>query len=41
MIEKEIEVIDVKVKDMVVECEKFVEDFLYLEKNVMYDIVYE
>ena len=39
--EKEIAVIDQRVKDLVAECEKFAEESPYPEKNVMYDVVYE
>jgi len=39
--EKEIGVIDKRVRDHVSECEKFAEDSPYPEKNVMYDTVYE
>lgn len=39
--EKEISVIDERVKDKVAECEKFAEESPYPEKNVMYDVVYD
>ncbi len=39
--EEEIKVIDKRVKDLVIECEKFAEESPYPEKNVMYDAVYE
>jgi pyruvate dehydrogenase E1 component alpha subunit len=39
--EKDIEVIDKRVKDLVAECEKFAEESPYPEKSVMYDAVYE
>ena len=39
--EKDIEVIDKRVKDLVSECEKFAEESPYPELNVMYDAVYE
>ena len=38
---EEIEAIDKRVKDLVIECEKFAEDSPYPEKNIMYDVVYE
>jgi len=39
--EDEIKVIDKRVKDRVLECEKFAENSPYPEKSVMYDAVYE
>src|SRR5690606_16017403 len=39
--EKEIKVIDKRVKDLVEECEKFADESEYPDKNVMYDVVYE
>ena len=39
--EKEIKVIDKRVKDLVAECEKFAEESEFPDKNVMYDVVYE
>lgn len=39
--EKDIEVIDKRVKDLVKECEKFAEESPWPESNVMYDTVYE
>ncbi len=38
--DKEIKVIDQRVKDRVAECEKFADESPYPEKNVMYDTVY-
>ncbi|HSP82388.1 MAG TPA: pyruvate dehydrogenase (acetyl-transferring) E1 component subunit alpha [Gillisia sp.] len=39
--DKEIKVIDQRVKDLVAECEKFADESEYPDKNVMYDTVYE
>ena len=39
--QKQIDEIDLRVKDMVKECEKFAEESSYPEKNIMYDSVYE
>jgi pyruvate dehydrogenase E1 component alpha subunit len=39
--EAEIKKIDKRVKDSVLECEKFAEESPYPDKNVMYDVVYE
>lgn len=39
--DKEIKVIDQRVKDLVAECEKFADESDYPDKNVMYDTVYE
>jgi pyruvate dehydrogenase E1 component alpha subunit len=39
--EKELEVIDKRVKTLVSECEKFADESPYPEKNLMYDAVYE
>jgi pyruvate dehydrogenase E1 component subunit alpha len=39
--EKDIAIIDERVKDLVAECEKFAEESPYPEKNVMYDVVYD
>ena len=39
--EKEIKVIDKRVKDLFAECEKFAEESEFPDKNVMYDVVYE
>ena len=39
--QKQIDEIDLMVKDMVKECEKFAEESSYPEKNIMYDSVYE
>ncbi|MEW7279875.1 pyruvate dehydrogenase (acetyl-transferring) E1 component subunit alpha [Aquimarina sp. 2201CG1-2-11] len=39
--EKEIEIIDKRVKDRVAECQKFAEESPFPEKNVMYDVVYD
>ncbi|QQU03865.1 pyruvate dehydrogenase (acetyl-transferring) E1 component subunit alpha [Myroides odoratus] len=39
--ESEIEAMDQRVKDLVVECEKFAEESPFPELNVMYDVVYE
>ena len=39
--QKQLEEIDLRVKDIVKECEKFAEESSYPEKNIMYDSVYE
>ncbi len=39
--EAEIEAMDQRVKEHVLECERFAEESPYPEKNVMYDVVYE
>ncbi|WP_443632796.1 pyruvate dehydrogenase (acetyl-transferring) E1 component subunit alpha [Candidatus Marifrigoribacter sp. Uisw_064] len=39
--EADLKVIDKRVKDLVIECEKFADESPYPEKNVMYDSVYE
>lgn len=39
--EKDIKVIDQRVKDLVDECEKFAEESDFPDKNVMYDVVYD
>ncbi|SDH34555.1 pyruvate dehydrogenase (acetyl-transferring) E1 component subunit alpha [Myroides phaeus] len=39
--EAEIEAMDQRVKEYVLECERFAEESPYPEKNVMYDVVYE
>ncbi|EHQ42085.1 MULTISPECIES: pyruvate dehydrogenase (acetyl-transferring) E1 component subunit alpha [Myroides] len=39
--ESEIEAMDQRVKDLVVECEKFAEESPFPELNVMYDVVYD
>ena len=39
--EKDIEVIDKRVKDLVKECEKFAEDSPYPDVQQLYDMVYE
>ena len=39
--QKQLDEIDLRVKDMVKECEKFAEESSYPEKNIMYDSVYE
>lgn len=39
--EKQLEEIDKRVKELVIECEKFAEESPYPEKNIMYDAVYE
>lgn len=39
--EKQLEEIDKRVKDLVIECEKFADESPYPEKNTMYDAVYE
>ena len=39
--QKKLDEIDLRVKDLVKECEKFAEESSYPEKNVMYDSVYE
>ena len=38
---KQIEEIDLRVKERVKECEKFAEESPFPEKNIMYDSVYE
>jgi len=38
--ESEIEKVNLRVKDLVKECEKFAEESPYPDKNVMYDVVY-
>ena len=39
--QKEIDKIDLRVKEKVKECEKFAEDSAYPDRNIMYDSVYE
>jgi len=39
--EKDIKVIDKRVKDLVDECERFADESEYPDKNVMYDVVYD
>ena len=39
--EKQLEEIDNRVKDLVIECEKFADESPYPEKKIMYDAVYE
>ena len=39
--QKQLDEIDLRVKDLVNECEKFAEESSYPEKNLMYDAVYE
>ncbi|MFN4761640.1 pyruvate dehydrogenase (acetyl-transferring) E1 component subunit alpha [Gillisia sp. Q332] len=39
--EKEIKEIDKRVKDLVIECEKFADESDFPDTNVMYDVVYE
>ena len=39
--QKKLDEIDLRVKDLVKECEKFAEESSYPDKNVMYDSVYE
>ena len=39
--EADLKVIDKRVKDGVLECEKFADESPYPEKSVMYDVVYE
>ena len=39
--EKQLDVIDQKVKELVSECEKFADESPYPDKNVMYDAVYD
>lgn len=39
--DEEIKEIDKKVKDLVIECEKFADESDYPDKNLMYDVVYE
>ena len=39
--QKQLDEIDLRVKDLVKECEKFAEESSYPEKNIMYDSVYE
>ena len=39
--QKKLDEIDLRVKDLVKECEKFAEESSYPEKNIMYDSVYE
>jgi pyruvate dehydrogenase E1 component alpha subunit len=39
--EAEIKKIDARVKERVIECEKFADESPYPEKNVMYDVVYD
>ena len=39
--EKQLEEIDNRVKELVIECEKFADESPYPEKNIMYDAVYE
>ena len=39
--EAQIKVIDKRVKDLVLECEKFAEDSPYPDKSLMYDVVYD
>ena len=39
--QKQLDIIDKRVKELVSECEQFAEDSPYPEKNVMYDAVYE
>ena len=38
---KQLDEIDVKIRERVNECEKFADDSPYPEKNIMYDAVYE